>query len=341
MMRPVLTSLSGWLVGGFVLALLLTGPALAQAGEAPGGEGVLTQILFAAADLQRALHHDLAEAVRSLTGDGGQAAALTLMAVSFGYGVFHAVGPGHGKAVIATHAAVSGDALRRSLWMAMLAALVQGTSAVVLVGGAFLLLQNGARWAAREAERMMEPISAAAVAGVGLLLLWRCWRNRPGRVVPGGCGHAHHGCQHDHGHDYHHDHHHHRQDGDHGACGHTHLPPPDLTSSPLQAAAAAVAVGLRPCSGAILVLVLAFGLKLWLAGIAAVYAMAVGTGLTVALLAALARGGRHLADRLAAAGAGSAARWGWGFGLVGGLLLLAMGASLLLDALTRPVHPLL
>lgn len=156
-------------------ALFLSGPVLAQSGVDPGsGPGLLTQALFAIADLQRSLHSDLAAAVRGLTADGGGlAAALTLMAVSFGYGVFHAVGPGHGKAVIATHAAVSGDALRRSLWMAMLAALVQGTSAVVLVGGAFLLLHNGARWAAREAEAMMEPVSAAAVAGVGLLLLWR------------------------------------------------------------------------------------------------------------------------------------------------------------------------
>ena len=103
----------------------------------------------------------------------------------------------------------------------------------------------------------------------------------------------------------------------------------------------AVAVGLRPCTGAILVLVLAFGLKLWGAGIAAAYAMALGTGITVALLAALARGSRHLADRLAAAGAGSAARWGWGFALAGGLLLLVMGLSLLADMLTRPAHPLL
>lgn len=347
--------------------LLLSGAALAQtagdpaaalvqtAGDPAAGSDLLTRILFAVADLQRSLHRDLAAAVRALTAEGGgAAAAVTLLTVSFGYGVFHAVGPGHGKAVIATHAAVSGDALRRSLWMAMLAALVQGTSAVVLVGGAFLLLHNGARWAAREAEAMMEPVSAAAVAGVGLLLLWRCWRTRPGQAVSG-CGHSHH---HHHHHDHHHhDHHHHDHNGhhdchgDHGhgameahrhdTCGHVPLPPPDLTSSPWQAAAAAVAVGLRPCSGAILVLVLAFGLNLWGTGIAAVYAMSLGTGLAVALLAALARGSRHLADRLAAAGAGSAARWGWSFGLTGGILLLAMGSSLLVDALTRPVHPLL
>lgn len=336
MMRSI-----SWMVaaGG----LLLSGAALAQTGGDPAtGSDLLTRILFAVADLQRSLHRDLAAAVRALTAEGGgTAAAVTLLAVSFGYGVFHAVGPGHGKAVIATHAAVSGDALHRSLWMAMLAALVQGTSAVVLVGGAFLLLHNGARWAAREAETMMEPVSAAAVAGVGLLLLWRCWRTRPGRAVAG-CGHHHH-------HHHHHDHGHHDHHGDHGhgateaqqheSCGHVPLPPPDLTSSPWQAAAAAVAVGLRPCSGAILVLVLAFGLNLWGTGIAAVYAMSLGTGLAVALLAALARGSRHLADRLAAAG--SAARWGWAFGVAGGILLLAIGSSLLVDALTRPVHPLL
>ncbi|WP_019645961.1 nickel/cobalt transporter [Novispirillum itersonii] len=333
----------------FVVPGLLAAVAVSR--QALASESGLTALVFALSDLQRTLHSDLAAAVRSLNdGGGGLVPTLVLLAVSFGYGVFHAVGPGHGKAVIATYAAASGDALRRSLWMAMLAAMVQGTSAVVLVGGAFLLLQNGARWAAREAEALMEPVSAAAIAGVGLLLLWRCWRNRPGQPVVA-CGHHHHhhhhhqghpqDCGHDHpSHDHHHDHEH-DPVADHAACGHSHLPAPDLTSSPLQAAVTAVAVGLRPCTGAILVLVLAFGLKLWGAGIAAAYAMALGTGITVALLAALARGSRHLADRLAAAGAGSAARWGWGFALAGGLLLLVMGLSLLADMLTRPAHPLL
>lgn len=303
-------------------------------------------------DLQRGLHQDLAQAVRALSDQGGTepaggfgVAALTLLLFSFGYGVFHAVGPGHGKAVIATHAAASGDALRRSVWMAMLAALVQGTSAVVLVGGAFLVLQNGARWAARSAETMMEPISAAAIAGVGVLILWRGWRSRPWRTATdgagasGGCGHPHH---HPHHHDDGHHDHHHTDHHSHGAaCGHV-LPPVSPQASALQAVGTAVAVGLRPCSGAILVLVLAFSLKMWVIGVAAAYAMALGTGITVAGLAGLARASRRLADRLVDAGEGSSAGlWAWAVGVLGGTVLVLLGGGLLMDALTRPAHPLL
>lgn len=54
----------------------------------------------------------------------------------------------------------------------------------------------------------------------------------------------------------------------------------------------ALAVGIRPCSGAILVLVVANGLGLWAAGILAAYVMALGTAATVALLAVGARASR-------------------------------------------------
>jgi nickel/cobalt exporter len=60
-----------------------------------------------------------------------------------------------------------------------------------------------------------------------------------------------------------------------------------------------LAVGIRPCSGAIIVLVFALSQGLIAAGVAATLVMALGTGLTVAALATLAVSAKDVALRLA------------------------------------------
>jgi nickel/cobalt exporter len=71
-------------------------------------------------------------------------------------------------------------------------------------------------------------------------------------------------------------------------CGSTHMPDPRLIEGAFswrKAVGAVAAVGIRPCSGAIIVLVFAFSQRLFLAGILSVAAMSLGTGITVAVLA--------------------------------------------------------
>ena len=98
-------------------------------------------------------------------------------------------------------------------------------------------------------------------------------------------GHTpHHHHDHDHGHpDHEHDHH-------DDCCGHAHVPDPAAVSGRLdlrRAWAALMAVGLRPCSGALIVLVFALAQDFFLAGVVSALAMGLGTGLTVAALTVL------------------------------------------------------
>jgi nickel/cobalt exporter len=93
---------------------------------------------------------------------------------------------------------------------------------------------------------------------------------------------------------------------------------------------AVAAVGLRPCSGALIVLTFAFLNGLWVGGILSVLAMAVGTGITVALLATIAVTAKNVAVKLAGAdgpvGAGihtAIEIGGAAFVLIVGLLLLS------------------
>src|SRR6201999_399386 len=139
---------------------------------------------------------------------------------------------------------------------------------------------------------------------------------------------------HHHGHDHGHDHHHHDHDHDHdSAWGHAHGPEPEELAGPggwRRGFSAILAVGLRPCSGAILVLVFALAQGLFWAGVAATFAMGLGTALAVAGIANLAVGARGLAGRLASARGGGGLLALRGLEVAAATLVLAFGVLLLL-----------
>jgi nickel/cobalt transporter (NicO) family protein len=258
---------------------------------------------------QRELHQALATAMRAVQ-DQGAVAGLSLVTLGFLYGVFHAAGPGHGKVVITTYLATQKETLARGIGLAVTASMLQGVVAIAAVFGAVLAFEQTARQSQLLATRF-ETLSFGLVAALGAFLVWRHGRNllRP--------AHAH----------------------SHGNCGHDHAPPP--TKAWL---ASILSIGLRPCSGAILVLVLALALDLRLAGIAAVLAMSIGTAATVSAMATLAVLARDQATRLASnldTDSQRLARAADGIALLGGLLLTAMGLALLQASLTTPIHPLM
>jgi ABC-type nickel/cobalt efflux system permease component RcnA len=216
-----------------------------------------------------------------------------LLALSFAYGVFHAVGPGHGKAVITSYLVSSGDSMRRGVAISFASALVQAASAILFVSVGAILLRLTAT-AITFATDWVEIISYGAIAVVGAWLLW---------TKSFGDGHHHHHhhhyveaeshAAHDHR-DHDHDEHHH--DHDHGGHDHEHHDhAPSASGKFRKAWGAILAVGIRPCSGAIIVLVFALSQGLIAAGIAATIVMALGTGLTVAALATLAVSARGAA----------------------------------------------
>src|SRR5205085_11883783 len=111
--------------------------------------------------------------------------------------------------------------------------------------------------------------------------------------------HDHH---HDHGHGGHHHHDHAEPHVHDESCGHSHGPEPKDLSGPggwQRGLAAIVAVGLRPCSGAILVLVFALAQGLFWAGVASTFVMGVGTAITVAVIATLAVCAKAVAAKFA------------------------------------------
>jgi ABC-type nickel/cobalt efflux system permease component RcnA len=185
------------------------------------------------------------------------------------------------------------------------------------------------------AERVIAIASYALIAAFGARLVWtkggsfigalQANRPMPGLALASAsvfhdhAGHDHAGHGHDHDHDGHvHDEH----------CGHGPLPTELAGPGGWRRGIAAIlAVGLRPCSGAILVLVFALAQGLFWAGIAATFVMGLGTAITVASIAILAVSARDVAGRISRVsdGGGALIMRGIEFGAAGLVLLFGLG----------------
>ncbi|MFC3085694.1 nickel/cobalt transporter [Tabrizicola soli] len=253
---------------------------------------------------QRATQERLAGAIRALRG-GEPGALAAFWGVCLAYGVLHAAGPGHGKLVIGGYGVARRVPVGRLAGLALLSSLAQAAVAVALVYAlvAALGLARGA--VEGTAEDWLTPMGHAMIAGLGLWLVLRGVR----------------GLKHDHGHDHGHEH-------EHGpGCGHAHGPSVaevERVTGWRDAALLVAGIAIRPCSGALFVLVLTWQLGIAPAGVIGAFVMGLGTALVtvaVALMAVWAREGA-----LAGLGGGRVAR-------VLPLLELTLGTAIALAAL--------
>lgn len=234
---------------------------------APSASGLGGQLLI----WQSMFYRELTGALRAVRESWPALAGL--MWLGFAYGVLHAAGPGHGKAVISAYI-LSDDraAALRGFGLSLAAALVQAGVAIALVLTLRLVLGATAAQMG-SATRGIELTSFAAVLALGLAVLWR----KAGLLLAARRGEAE-ACA--------------------PGCGHDAAA---LTAprSPAQAVMVVLAAGIRPCAGAIIILVFAMSQAMLWAGVAATLAMALGTALTTGALALLAVGAKRTALALA------------------------------------------
>ena len=282
------------------------GPKATPFGLGGGGappSGITGFILAKQSEFYRAL----VGAVRAAKKDGN--ATFLLAGLSFAYGVFHAAGPGHGKAVISSYLLADGGTLRRGAVLSLAAGMVQAVAAILFVGILALLL--GAT--AVSMAQAMTVVEVAAYGGIGLFGLYLAIVKGRALVAAarGDVGHIH------------------AADCD---CGDSHAPDPALLAGQggwKRAAIAVVSAGARPCSGAILVLTFALSQGVFLSGVAAAFAMGLGTAATVTAIAALAVYGKRLAVRIAGRDTKWATMARLGVELGAALLVMLFGFGLL------------
>lgn len=299
--RGALAAAPGW--GQAALALAAVLALVGAAALWLWSSGHSAAIMDWAVAEQRAAQQELARLVAAARR-GETGVVWALVAASGLYGFVHALGPGHGKVLIGG-AGLSTRAEARSLAaLAVVSALAQGLTAVLLVYGGLGLLSVGAGWALGTTERVLIPLGHAAIAAVGAVLAWRGLSGLRPRPAPAGtCG-----------------------------CGHRHGPTAAEVarlSGWRDATALVAAIAVRPCSGAVMVLVIAWQTGLHGLGLAAVGAMALGTGAFTALVALGSVGLRDSTLALSGRGAARARLVAPVLQLVGGGLVLALGLGLL------------
>lgn len=320
---------------------------------------------------QQAFYRALTEALVAMRADPWK--LWTLVSLSFIYGIFHAAGPGHGKAVISSYMIANEIQLRRGILISFISSFFQGATALLAVGAAYLVLR-GTSISLTNATDFLEKMSYLLVALFGAWLLIKKLRSlfssKPAVAhahaahIHAHDAHDHHGHDHahHHGHDDHHEHgpsctheHHHHNHAHalahsrghaHAAadfceeCGHAHMPAPESLGgerfSLKEAFSAVFAVGLRPCSGAIIVLTFSLLNGLYLGGVLSVFAMSIGTAITVSTLAIMAVSAKGLAMRFAGEGT-LAVKLGNTIEIAGAFFVMAVGIILFL-ATQQYVH---
>ncbi|MES2541385.1 MAG: hypothetical protein V4583_12500 [Pseudomonadota bacterium] len=285
-------------------ALGFAGLALVALGLVLWLTGALGPVAEWLQSAQRAAQERLAGAIRALRG--GEPGALTAFwLVCFGYGVLHAAGPGHGKLVIGGYGVARRVPVGRLVGLALASSLAQAAVAVALVYAAVAVLGLTRTAAEGAAETWVTPIGHAMIAGLGLWLVWRgvAGLRRQAHAKASAHGHQHghdHGQGHGHGHGQH----------DHGPeCNHAHGPTVDeveRVGSFRDGLALVAGIAMRPCSGALFVLVLTWQLGIAAAGVAGAFVMGLGTALVTVAAALLAVWAREGA--LSGLGSGGVAR---------------------------------
>jgi ABC-type nickel/cobalt efflux system permease component RcnA len=317
-------------------------------------DGTLKEVSFMedpvlwAREKQQAFYGKLSATLRQMKGTSPLAAAWTLMLLSFGYGVFHAAGPGHGKAVISAWLLATENELRRGVLISFMSAVIQALTAIVLVSVLFFVVASVGS-AARNVAGVLESASYGLIALLGGYLIWTALRMlKPAAALAAAPAPAFAGAttttrqsialhdfagfqpktsstvpaDHVHGPDC--------------GCGHAHLPAARDVKGDFSFAKAftlSFAVGIRPCTGALLVLIFANGLGLYWAGVASTFAMAVGTFITVSVIAAIAVYSKKLAARLVRGNSRLFDWFGIGLRFAGGGAIAFLGTILFLGSL--------
>jgi len=268
---------------------------------ATASNGLVTTVGRAFVGWQRDVNRAINDRLMAIKRGGDKGAIWSGLVIAFLYGVFHALGPGHGKTVVIGYFLGRQARPWRGVGMASWIAFSHVVSAVVIVGVAHLILSRSLVSPTNEFF-WFRLVSYVAIILIGLMML-RDWARG---------AHVHR-----HGHD--HDHHHHG----HACCG----PGAALTDSRAswEQRLLALATGFIPCSGAILILLFTMANGLILAGVAMAAAIALGMGLTLAGLGVASILLRHQVVLRLPEG-GQAIRW---LALSGPVFVIGIGAILL------------
>lgn len=212
-------------------------------------------LIFKVAQIQKFLHKELYGSFRLLnTEQDSFKAGISLIIAGFVYGLVHALGPGHGKFILGSYLALNKVQFAKSVKLSFIASMLQGVVAIVAVGvlvGIFAI----SRQSLNLTLSFVEKFSFVMIIALGAFWCYQALKKTKCHTHNHSCG-----CK----------------------CNHLVVEPKENKTNKL---VIILGVALRPCSGAILLLLLSYSLNLFVFGILSALAMALGTSITLMLLA--------------------------------------------------------
>lgn len=272
-------------------------------------------LLLKIAAVQRDLNKDLHAKLKEIETSDSLLPALIVIGVAFLYGVFHAAGPGHGKFIVTSYFLARNGPVSHGIFMSSLIALTQAVSAIVIVFVLVFAMGLG-RIQVLGYAVTIELVSYALVILLGLYMAWGAFRGKD-------CDHSHgpgDGHRHDDGHDH------------HTAAAATDGP---WYRQGRDMIVAALAAGIRPCSGAIILLLFTMANGLYAVGILGALAMAFGVAITVSVVGLLAIGARRTIIHATDSHGTAQPLILRSVGMLGAMFVVTIGALLFLAALER------
>lgn len=277
--------------------------------------GGFSQLAAWAAGEQRSFQNGIARTLRALRG-GEAGAYAVLLSSCFAYGFFHAIGPGHGKLLVGGYGVAREVPMLRLSLIALASSLGQAVTAIVLAFGGLWILGLTRDRMVGAAEDFLAPLSYGMIGMIGLWLVVRGLKRM--RSAQASHGHAHHG------------------DGEAcNTCGHRHGPSLDEAGQTNNLRDALLLIGgiaIRPCTGALFVLIITWQMGIAMAGVAGAFAMALGTA-SVTVAVGIAASGFRGGMMRSVARAGALAWIMPMLEIAAGLIVVALSVGMLLRAL--------
>ncbi|MDE0052127.1 MAG: hypothetical protein OXO52_20235 [Rhodospirillales bacterium] len=320
------------LVAGLGLLASLLAPPLALAETAAGAAapvavevvaedgGFFERVGDVLVDFQRRANAEVAFHMNAIERGEDFGAFLLALAVAFAYGAVHALGPGHGKFVVVSYFLGREARVMRGVVMAVQIAIVHVIAAVVIVWLADLVLRGGFGLGLADVPGV-RAASFLIIVGIGAYMLYQAVRGSLGARARGAGGGEHgHDHHHHHGHDHHHHHH-----------GHSH-------GGRAEGGILALAAGMVPCPGAVLIMLYAVANDMIVPGSLLVAAMSLGIGSSICVLGVGAILARQAAMRvLERSGGGGAGTLRHGMNYAGAALVTLVGLVSFIAFLDTPL----
>lgn len=243
---------------------------------------------------QKQLKDTMAGLIEQARSERRPGPILYLLLLAFCYGVLHAAGPGHGKAVVTSFILSQKRSLAGGLLLGNGVALAHGIAGIILVLAVHFILKSGLIGPLQTVTRTTQYISYSLITLLGAALVIKCfikWRSA-GRDN--------------------------RKPGENTAAG-----------SGKRMLPVVIAVGMIPCPGVVMVMLFAMSMNLIGLGIALGFCIAAGMAVTITLVVILAMYGKGLTLKVLGRDSRLAKRIELGIEATAGLLVAALGGLLL------------